>query len=100
MGTIDHRNEMRRLVRMGVDDLITDRPDLALRATGREVSEALIPPFVAPSRPTPDLRVSAQKCFVPRGSRLLLGGGVVGFSCFWSPRPRTAAVVTAWASAA
>lgn len=41
--TIDERDEMDRLLTLGVDGLITDRPDRALRATGRE-----------PARPAPD----------------------------------------------
>ncbi|MDZ7799300.1 MAG: glycerophosphodiester phosphodiesterase [Trueperaceae bacterium] len=46
--TINDPDAMQRLLRMGVDGLITDRPDRALRATGREVDEALLPPFVTP----------------------------------------------------
>lgn len=46
--TIDDRAEMDRLLAMGVDGLITDRPDRALRATGRTVDAAGLPDFAAP----------------------------------------------------
>lgn len=46
--TIDDRAEMDRLLAMGVDGLITDRPDRALRATGRTVDASSLPEFVAP----------------------------------------------------
>lgn len=46
--TIDDVPTMERLVAMGVDGIITDRPDRALRVLGREVDAALVPAFVAP----------------------------------------------------
>ena len=46
--TIDDRDEMDRLIAMGVDGLITDRPDRALRATGREPAAGTVPAFARP----------------------------------------------------
>lgn len=46
--TINDRAEMDRLLAMGVDGLITDRPDRALAAQGRDYDTALVPAFVAP----------------------------------------------------
>lgn len=46
--TINDRAEMDRLLAMGVDGLITDRPDRALAALGRQYGAALVPTFVAP----------------------------------------------------
>lgn len=46
--TIDDVPKMERLVAMGVDGIITDRPDRALRVLGREVDPAMVPAFVAP----------------------------------------------------
>ncbi|MEX2500767.1 MAG: glycerophosphodiester phosphodiesterase [Trueperaceae bacterium] len=45
--TINDTEDMDRLSDLGVHGLITDRPDRALRATGRTVDEALLPGFVA-----------------------------------------------------
>lgn len=44
--TIDDVPTMNRLVAMGVDGLITDRPDRALRVLGRAYDAALVPAFV------------------------------------------------------
>ncbi|MFA5594697.1 MAG: glycerophosphodiester phosphodiesterase [Trueperaceae bacterium] len=46
--TINERAEMDRLLALGVDGLITDRPDRALAAMGRSFDTALVPDFVAP----------------------------------------------------
>ncbi len=46
--TINERAEMDRLLAMGIDGLITDRPDRALAALGRPYDTALVPAFVAP----------------------------------------------------
>lgn len=46
--TINERAEMDRLLELGVDGLITDRPDRALAAMGRQYDAALVPEFVAP----------------------------------------------------
>lgn len=46
--TINERAEMDRLLAMGIDGLITDRPDRALAAMGRTYDAALVPAFVAP----------------------------------------------------
>lgn len=46
--TIDDRGEMDRLLAMGVDGLITDRPDRALAATGRSPAAGTVPVFVGP----------------------------------------------------
>ena len=46
--TIDERDDMTRLLDLGVDGLITDRPDRALAVLGRPVPEGVVPPCVAP----------------------------------------------------
>ncbi len=46
--TIDDAAEMRRLFELGVDGVITDRPDRALGVTGRPIPEGAVPPFVEP----------------------------------------------------
>ena len=46
--TIDDADEMRRLFEMGVDGVITDRPDRGLAVTGRPVPDDVVPSFVAP----------------------------------------------------
>lgn len=46
--TIDEADTMQRLIEMGVDGIITDRPDRLLRVLGREVPDGLVPPFVTP----------------------------------------------------
>lgn len=46
--TINDRDEMDRLLALGVDGLITDRPDRALAAMGRSYDASLLPAFVAP----------------------------------------------------
>lgn len=46
--TIDDAATMRDLLDMGVDGIITDRPDRLLRVLGREVPEGLVPDFVTP----------------------------------------------------
>jgi len=44
--TVNDEAEMRELVEMGVDGIITDRPDRALRVLGRGFDESLVPAFV------------------------------------------------------
>lgn len=44
--TINDEATMRELVDMGIDGLITDRPDRALRVLGRTYSEETVPEFV------------------------------------------------------
>lgn len=46
--TVDEVSAMERLLALGVDGLITDRPDRALRVLGRPLPEGVVPPFVAP----------------------------------------------------
>lgn len=46
--TIDDRGQIDALLRMGVDGIIGDRPDRALRAAGRPVDADLLPPDVTP----------------------------------------------------
>lgn len=45
--TVNDAEGMRELVEMGVDGIITDRPDRALAVLGRDYDEALVPEFVA-----------------------------------------------------
>ncbi len=44
--TVNDEETMRELVAMGVDGIITDRPDRALRVLGREYDEEQVPAFV------------------------------------------------------
>lgn len=44
--TINDEATMRELVELGVDGLITDRPDRALRVLGRDYDEGVVPDFV------------------------------------------------------
>lgn len=46
--TINDRAEMDRLLALGIDGLITDRPDRALSAMGRSYDASLVPAFIAP----------------------------------------------------
>jgi len=46
--TIDERAEMKRLLDMGVDGVITDRPDRALTLLGRPFDASVVPGFVLP----------------------------------------------------
>lgn len=46
--TVNERAALERLVALGVDGLITDRPDRALEAAGRAVDAAALPPFLRP----------------------------------------------------
>jgi glycerophosphoryl diester phosphodiesterase len=46
--TVNDQEAMRELVAMGVDGIITDRPDRALAVLGRDYDEALVPEFAAP----------------------------------------------------
>lgn len=46
--TIDDVATMQELIDMGVDAIITDRPDRALRLLGREVDAALVPEWAVP----------------------------------------------------
>jgi len=46
--TINDEGTMRDLVDMGVDGIITDRPDRALAVLGREFDASLVPEFVSP----------------------------------------------------
>lgn len=45
--TVNDEETMRELVAMGVDGIITDRPDRALRVIGRDYDAELVPEFVA-----------------------------------------------------
>jgi len=45
--TINEQAEMERLFEMGVDGIITDRPDLALGVLGRDFPAGVVPEFVA-----------------------------------------------------
>ncbi len=46
--TINERAEMDRLLALGIDGLITDRPDRALAVMGRSYDSGLVPAFVTP----------------------------------------------------
>jgi glycerophosphoryl diester phosphodiesterase len=46
--TIDEEAEMRRLLAMGVDGIITDRPDRLVRVLGGTIPAGLVPDFVRP----------------------------------------------------
>lgn len=46
--TIDTEDEMRRLLAMGVDGIITDRPDRLVRVLGGTIPSGLVPEFVKP----------------------------------------------------
>ncbi|HZJ08477.1 MAG TPA: glycerophosphodiester phosphodiesterase [Trueperaceae bacterium] len=46
--TVNDEATMRELVAMGVDGLITDRPDRAMRMLGREFAADIVPDFVEP----------------------------------------------------
>ncbi len=46
--TVNDEAEMRELVAMGVDGIITDRPDRALAVLGRDYDASLVPGFAAP----------------------------------------------------
>jgi len=46
--TIDDRAQIDALLALGVDGIIGDRPDRALRAVGRPVDATLLPPHVTP----------------------------------------------------
>lgn len=46
--TINDADEMARLLDVGIDGLITDRPDRALQVMGRPFNAAAVPEFVAP----------------------------------------------------
>ena len=46
--TVNDAGEMRELVDMGVDGIITDRPDRALAVLARDYDAELVPAFVAP----------------------------------------------------
>lgn len=45
--TINDEGTMRELVEMGVDGIITDRPDRALSVVGRDYDDELVPAFVS-----------------------------------------------------
>lgn len=46
--TIDEEADMRRLLAMGVDGIITDRPDRLVRVLGGSIPPGLVPGFVRP----------------------------------------------------